>query len=125
MAVADNLAAASVKYAPTAAIAGVLDRMTQTFDPFILCAILIGLVAGATWRAGDARKKGETWDEIRDDLLISLMTGLANFIIAVIVSAVSGGGPIAALGLAMVIGAKGTDAMSWFADRFMGRGKAE
>lgn len=83
-------------------------------------ALLVGLLAGVLWRAGDARKKGETWVEIKDDLAVSCLIGLANLIIAAIVVSLAGVPPLYAIGVAMVVAGKGPDAMAWFERRIMG-----
>ena len=83
-------------------------------------ALLVGLLAGVLWRAGDARQKGETWDAIRDDLTVSSLIGLANLIIAATVVSIAGVPPLYAIGIAMVVAGKGPDAMAWFERRFIG-----
>lgn len=108
-----------VKYAPPVVALSFPDTLSQHFDPVTALAILVGLLAGVVWRAGDLRNKGETWDKVRNDFVTSCLIGLGNFIIAAIVVDIVGVPPLYAIGIAMVVAAKGPDAMQWFADRYM------
>lgn len=108
------------KYGPAAVALTFPERVWSQFDPIMALALLVGLVAGVLWRAGDARKKGETWDGIRNDLAVSCLIGGANLIIAAIVVNVTGVPPLYAIGVAMVVAGKGPDAMAWFERRFIG-----
>lgn len=94
------------------ALVGMVDLVT-------VLAIMFGLLAGVVWRAGDQHAKGEAWAEIKRGLIVSCLIGLGNFIIAAIVVDIAGVPPLYAIGIAMVIAAKGPDAMKWFAERYM------
>lgn len=109
-----------VKYGPPLIALSFPQQLLSHFDHVMAVALLVGLLAGVLWRAGDARGKGETWDEIRDDVLVSCLIGLANLIIAAIVVSIMGVPPLYAIGVAMVVAGKGPDAMAWFEKRFMG-----
>lgn len=107
------------KYGPATVALSFPEKLLSHFDPVMALALLVGLFAGMVWRAGDQRAKGETWSVVRDDFLVSCLIGLANLVAAAIVVDTVGVPPLYAIGIAMVIAAKGTDAMAWFADRFM------
>lgn len=108
-----------VKYGPAVVALSFPQKVLSLFDPVMALALLVGAVAGITWRAGDRRAKGETWDKIGDDILVSCLIGLANLVAAAIAVDIAGVPPLYAIGIAMVIFGKGTDAMEWFADRYM------
>ncbi len=112
--------AAVVKYGPPVIALSFPEQVASHFDPVMAGALLVGLLAGVLWRAGDARKKGETWVEIKDDVTVSCLIGLANLIIAAIVVHLAGVPPLYAIGVAMVVAGKGPDAMAWFERRFIG-----
>lgn len=118
---AHDAGAMVAKVGPPAVALTFPDRIWLQFDPIMALALLVGLAAGVLWRAGDARKKGETWDGIRNDLAVSLLIGGANLIIAAIVVNISGLPPLYAIGVAMVVAGKGPDAMAWFERNFTGR----
>lgn len=114
-----NTGATVAKYGPAAAALSFPEILLSHFDPIMALALLFGLFAGVLWRAGDARAKGEAWRDIRDDLAVSCLIGLANLIIAAIVVNLAGVPPLYAIGIAMVVAGKGPDAMEWFSARFM------
>lgn len=116
---AAKVGGAAAKYGPGAVALTFPERVWMQFDPVMALALVVGLIAGVLWRAGDARKKGETWVGIRDDLVVSCLIGLANLIIAAIVVQIAGVPPLYAIGVAMVVAGKGPDAMEWFARRFL------
>lgn len=107
------------KYGPPAVALSFPEQLLRHFDPVEATALLVGLLAGVLWRAGDRRAKGETWSGIFDDLTVSCLIGLSNLIAAAIVVNVVGVPPLYAIGVAMVIAGKGPDAMAWFAERYM------
>lgn len=119
MITATNAGGAVAKYGPAAVALTFPDRVWSQFDPVMALALVVGLVAGVLWRAGDARKRGETWEGIRNDLVVSCLIGLANLIIAAIVVQLAGVPPLYAIGVAMIVAGKGPDAMLWFERRFM------
>lgn len=115
----NSTGATVTKYGPAAVALSFPQQLLSHFDPVMAVALLVGAVAGVTWRAGDQRAKGETWNAIGDDVLVSCLIGLANLIAAAIVVDSAGVPPLYAIGIAMVIFGKGTDAMAWFAERYM------
>lgn len=117
-----KLTSTAVKTMPGAAAVSLPSQLVDSFDPLTALAIALGLVAGAMWRAGDQRGKGETWDKIRNDLLVSALTGMANFIVSAIAVNIAGVPPLYALGIATVVAAKGPDALVWFRQKFFGDG---
>ncbi len=117
---AHNAGATVAKIGPPAVALTFPERIFSQFDPVMALALVVGLVAGVLWRAGDARKRGETWNGIRNDLVVSVLIGGANLIIAAIVVQIAGVPPLYAIGVAMIVAGKGPDAMAWFERRFMG-----
>ena len=87
-------------------------------------AIAIGLVAGAIIRSSIFVSQEATFARIRRDLLVSLLAGLGNFIIAAILVAlttlaVPGFPTLAAAGVGMVVGFRGNDNVAWFAKKYV------
>lgn len=117
---AHDAGATVAKIAPPAVALSFPERIFSEFDPLMALALVVGLTAGVLWRAGVARKRGETWDGIRNDLVVSVLIGGANLIIAAIVVQLMGVPPLYAIGVAMVVAGKGPDAMAWFERRFIG-----
>lgn len=107
------------KYEPAAVALSFPQQLMAMFDPVMAVALLVGAVAGVTWRAGDRLAKGAAWASIRNDVTVSCLIGLANLVVAAIVVDIAGVPPLYAIGVAMVIYGKSTDAMSWFAERYM------
>jgi len=112
------------KIAPPAVALTFPERLWALFDPVMLLALVVGLLAGVLWRAGDARKRGHAWEGIRNDLAVSCLIGLANLVMAAIVVHGTGVPPLYAIGVAMIIAGKGPDAMVWFERRFIGNSPA-
>lgn len=117
---AHDAGATVAKVGPAAVALTFPERIFAQFDPIMALALVVGLIAGVLWRAGDARKRGDTWDGIRNDLVVSILIGGANLIIAAIVVQLMGVPPLYAIGVAMIVAGKGPDAMLWFERRFMG-----
>jgi hypothetical protein len=117
---AHDAGATVAKIGPPAVALSFPDRIFAEFDPITALALVVGLTAGVLWRAGDARKRGDTWDGIRNDLVVSVLIGGANLIIAAIVVQLMGVPPLYAIGVAMIVAGKGPDAMAWFERRFIG-----
>ena len=117
---AHDAGATVAKIGPAAVALTFPEKVFSELDPLMALALVVGLVAGVLWRAGDARKRGDTWNGIRNDLVVSCLIGGANLIIAAIVVHLSGMPPLYAIGVAMVVAGKGPDAMAWFERRFLG-----
>ena len=117
---AHDAGATVAKVGPAAVALTFPEKIFAQFDPIMALALVVGLIAGVLWRAGDARKRGETWNGIRNDLVVSCLIGGANLIIAAIVVQVAGVPPLYAIGVAMIVAGKGPDAMAWFERRFIG-----
>ena len=111
--------ASVAKVGPPAIALSFPERILEHFDPVMALALLIGLAAGVVWRAGNQRSQGAAWAKIRDDFAVSCLVGLANLVAAAIVVDTLGVPPLYAIGVAMVIAAKGTDGMQWFAERYL------
>lgn len=111
-----SLASSSLKHVPAPAAAGAVtaSEPNAILDPVILIAILIGLVAGAMWRAGYLRETQKAgWGIVSGDLINSGLAGFANAIAALFVTHWLEGGVLIALGVAMLIAATGVRALLW------------
>ncbi|QQN73884.1 hypothetical protein [Croceicoccus sp. YJ47] len=123
MIAAGSVASSSAKYALTAAGVAVADWTIGGVDLVVAGGIVIGLIAGAVGKSARHVEHEAGWSAIKKDLLVSMMSGMANFIIAAIV--VAGGTMIvpgfpfyAAMGVGLFFGYKGQDGMRWFNAKF-------
>lgn len=74
-------------------------------------AVIFGLVGGAIWRAGMLKKQRRPWSEIRDDLYVSALIGIANGIVALFISEKLGTGILLAMFTGAIVGATGVRAL--------------
>ena len=120
-----SLGSAAVKNAAPVAGVAVADWTIGGIDLHIAGAIIVGLAAGAVLRNSHYVSADAGWKVIRKDLLVSMMSGLANFIIAGIVVAlgtlaIPGFPVLAAAGVGLFFGHQGPDAIKWFNSKFFG-----
>ena len=74
-------------------------------------AVIVGLVFGATWRTGSFLSDGKSWKEIRADLLVSILIGGANALLALALSDWLDLSLLFTMALGAVIGATGLRAL--------------
>ena len=118
-----NLQSAATQYGVPAAGVAVAEYTIGGIDLITAGAIVVGLAAGAVLRNSRYVTADAGWKAIRKDLVISMMSGMANFIIAGIAVAlgtlaVPGFPVLAAAGVGLFFGYQGPDAINWFNERF-------
>jgi hypothetical protein len=109
-------AAGGAKHGAPPAVAVMGEAVHGDLPPtIILVCVGIGLTAGAMWRASKLRSEGSGWRDgaIQRDLAVSLLAGLANGILALLIVAYMDGGVLIALGVGMLVGATGVRAIQW------------
>ena len=121
--IASNALASSGKYSVPAAGVAVADLTIEGFDLVTAGAVVVGLIAGAILRSSRHVSENAGWAVIRKDWLISIMSGLANFILASITVAtgklaIPDFPVLAAAGVGLFFGHQGPDAVNWFNRRF-------
>lgn len=79
--------------------------------PAQVAAVAVGLFFGAMWRAGSLHSEGKTWKAVRTDLVVSILIGGANAVLALALVDILGVGPLLAMAIGTVIGATGLRAM--------------
>ena len=82
-------------------------------------AVVVGLVFGAMWRTGSFLTDGKTWKEIRADLLISVLIGGANALLALALAEWFGLSLLFTMALGAVIGATGLRALPELRDAIL------
>ena len=83
-------------------------------------AVVVGLVFGAMWRTGSFLSEGKTWKAIRADLLVSVLIGGANAILALALVDWLNVGLLFTMALGAVIGATGLRALPEARDALLG-----
>ena len=126
MMISTNAGAAGVKYAGPMLGVIAADFTIGGIDLELGGAIIVGLFAGAVLRNSRQVADDAGWKAIRKDLLLSVMSGMANFIIAAVVVAsgtlaVPGFPVLAAAGVGLFFGHQGPDAINWFNRKFLGK----
>ena len=82
-------------------------------------AVIVGLVFGAMWRTGSFLTDGKSWKEIRADLLISVLIGGANALLALALAEWFGLSLLFTMALGAVIGATGLRALPELRDAIL------
>lgn len=70
-------------------------------------AVLVGLIFGAMWRAGSLKSEGKAWTTIKTDLLISVLIGGANAVLALALIDWLAVGPLFSMVVGVIVGATG------------------
>lgn len=83
------------------------------FEPIIIVSVIIGLLGGALWRLSGLVKESKSTKEIKSDFFVSLLAGTANTIICLVVIEYYDATPLFALGIAVLVGATGTEAVKF------------
>ena len=107
--------AALIKGAPAIIAASVIPHdaaAEQLIDPKAAAVILIGLVFGAIARSGYLYNARQAWDDIRRDIVVSMLIGGLNFTIVIYLTGELGLTHLQALIVACVLAAGGARA-SW------------
>lgn len=82
-------------------------------------AVIIGMAFGAMWRAGSLVGKGKSWPAIRSDLLVSLMIGGANAVLALTIAEWMDAGPLFSMSIGVLVGATGLHALPMIRDNLL------
>lgn len=82
-------------------------------------AVIVGLIFGATWRTGSFLSDGKSWKEIRADLLISVLIGGANALLALALADWLDLSLLFTMALGAVIGATGLRALPELRDALL------
>lgn len=112
-----NAVSSGAKYATPAGGLVLADLTVGGINLETYGGIVIGLIAGAILKSSRFVDEQATWGVIRRDLLVSALSGLANFIVAAILVAsaqwaMPGFPTLAAAGVGLLVGFKGRDGVT-------------
>lgn len=106
-------------------VVGVFGAMVSNEWLISTLAVCIGLLFGAMWRAGSLIGEGKTWPLIRSDLLVSLMIGGANAVLALAIVEWLEIGPLFSMAIGVLVGATGLHALPAIRDSLVESAKAK